>query len=152
MIKTTITKMINSFCYSIAITAMIYTVLAFAMGHVPLLPEYANRFENDAVALLVQLLLIGVMSAVLAGGTVILELERLSLLAQSILYFVISSPVWIAVACFCWGFAKYKASAISVCVSYLVSYVICWVIQYRICKKNIEEINEKINSLSVSEE
>lgn len=151
MVKSLVIKSVNSFCYSIAITTVFYAIIMGIFKQLPLLPEYEARFENDTVALLVQLVLIGVMSAVLAGGTVIMELEKLSLLAQSVLYFVISSPVWIAVACFCWGFAKYPLSAVSVCISYLVSYAICWIIQYKICKKNIDDINEKIQQLELAE-
>lgn len=139
--------MINSFCYSIALTVIAFGVGMVCFQHIPLVPDYAARFENDAVALVLELLLIGVMSAVLAGGTVIMELERLGLLVQSILYFVVTSPVWLAVACYCFGFAKYPMSAVSVCVSYFVSYSVCWIVQYKTCKRNIEDINRALQKL-----
>ena len=84
------------------------------------------------------------MSAALGGGSVIMEMERLSLLAQSIIYFVLASVVWISVGCYCWCIYKYPQALASTIISYVVSYVICWVIQYKLCKKNIEEINRRL--------
>lgn len=147
MIKNMLFRTINSFCYSIAITMIVLFIGYLITGQIPLLPEYAARFNEDTTALVVELLLVGVMSGVLAGGTVILEFERWSLLVQSIVYFVISSSVWIFVASLCWGFAKYPASAISTTVSYLASYTICWIIQYKTCKRNIDEINNKLSCM-----
>ena len=141
MIKTCLNRGVHSFCYSIAITAVIYYVIMQFFGYEPMLPEYADKFANTSLAMVVQLILIGVMSFSLAAGTVIMEFERLSLMAQSIIYYVLASVVWICVACYCWGFGKYPGSTISILVSYSISYVICWVVQYRKCKRNIEEIN-----------
>ena len=73
--------------------------------------------------------------------------ERLGLLAQSAVYFVISLCVWLLVGNFCWCITKYPQAFVSVIVSYTASYIVCWVIQYRICKKNIADINKKIMEL-----
>ena len=152
MIKNMIIRMINSFCYSIAITTVIYAIISLIFDVSPLLPEYAAMFDNDLEAALIQLVLIGIMSAVLAGGTIIMEIEKIGLITQSVIYFMVSSPVWIAVACICWGFAKYPQSAISVCISYFISYAVCWIIQYKICKKNVSDINEQLIKLGQTEE
>ena len=98
-------------------------------------------------ALLVQLILIGLMSAVLGGGSIIMELERLGLIVQSAIYFIISLCVWLFVGDFCWCITKYPLAFISVVVSYTVSYIICWTIQYSICRKNIADINKKLKEL-----
>ena len=45
------------------------------------MPDYARKFDSDVKALLVQLILVGAMSAALGGGTIIMEFERLGLLA-----------------------------------------------------------------------
>ena len=91
------------------------------------------------------------MSAALAAGTAIFELERLSLVAQSIIYFIVSSAVWIPVGCFCWGLNKYAVTVVSMSISYLFSYVICWVISYKSNKKNIQQINERLVELRISD-
>lgn len=150
MIKHMISRGLNGFAYSIAITVVVnMAIMGFDLldGALPLLPEYMEHFDSPTMALLVQCLLIGVISAAFGFGSAIMEAERIGLITQSILYFVITSAVWIPVACFCWGFHKYPGSMIGVTVSYLVSYFISWSVQYRICRKNIEEINQKLQEI-----
>lgn len=147
MIKNLLLRIVNSFMYAIGITTVVYIFIIFFTGGTPLLPEYAGRFDNDVKALLVQLILIGLMSAVLGGGSIIMELERLGLIVQSAIYFIISLCVWLFVGDFCWCITKYPLAFISVVVSYTVSYIICWTIQYSICRKNIADINKKLKEL-----
>ena len=147
MLKNALIRMTNSFMYAIGITAVIYFFITVGRDFVPLLPEYRERFDNDTQALIVQLMLIGCMSAALGGGSVIMEMERLSLLAQSIIYFVLASVVWISVGCYCWCIYKYPQALASTIISYVCSYVICWVIQYKLCKKDIEKINRHLQEL-----
>ncbi len=150
MIKTMFKRMINSYCYAVAITATVYIFVYMIKGDIPMLQQYRERFNNEAGALLVQLMLIGIMSAVLAGGTIIMEMEKLSLVLQSVLYFLVSSPAWISVACICWGFGSYIHSTVTTTISYIISYSICWIIQYRLCKKNVEDINKELKRMGQS--
>lgn len=147
MLKGFLIRAANSFMYSIGMTTVIYVIVLKFFGITPLLTDYSTRFDSDVEALLVQLVLIGTMSAALGGGSILMELEKLGLIVQSAIYFVISLCVWLLVGDFCWCITKYPQAFVSVVVSYSVSYVICWVIQYRLCKKNIEEINKKIMEL-----
>ena len=144
MLKDALIRMANSFIYPIVITTEVNFFITAGRDFVPLLPEYRERFDNDTQALIVQLMLIGCMSAALGGGSVIMEMKRLSLLAQSIIYFVLASVVWISVGCYCWCIYKYPQALASTLISYVVSYIICWAIQYKLCKKNIEEINRHL--------
>ena len=75
------------------------------------------------------------------------SLERMGLMAQSVIYFVFTSAVWVPVACFCWGFHKYSLSVLGVSTSYVISYVICWGIHYYKCRKNVEQINNKLKEM-----
>ena len=90
MVKNVLLRIINSFMYAIGITTVVYIIVIMISGQTPLLPDYARKFDSDVKALLVQLILVGAMSAALGGGTIIMEFERLGLLAQSAVYFVIS--------------------------------------------------------------
>lgn len=139
--------MLNSFCCSITITAVIYAIVMVVSGYVPMLPEYLAKFESDAAAMLVQLLLIGAMSAISAGGVIFMEFERLSLVAQSVLYFIITFIPWLLVGDFCWAVTHYKKALIIFALSYAVTYFICWGIQYRLCRKNVEQINKRLEEL-----
>ncbi len=142
--KDFIIRMANGFCYSIAITAMIQLVVMGMTGKSILLPEYAARFDNELMAFGIELLLIGLISAMASGGTVLLELKRPGLIVQSILYFLLMLATWIPVACFLWGFHKYVTSFVSTLLSMIVTYGICWGIQYRLCIRDVKEINERL--------
>ena len=145
MLKRILIRFINGFCYSIAITMIIQTVVMLATGDTPMLPEYMARFGSPLTAYVSQLLLIGVMSGITSLGTVVFEAKKIGLLAQSILYLAIMLSAWIPVACIAWGFHKYITSMIATLCSIVVSYGICWGILYKLSRKDIEEINAKLS-------
>lgn len=147
MIRNALIRGMNSFMYSVGITLTILCLCFVGGDYSPVLPEFASRFDNDIEAFALQLILIGLSSASLGAGTVVMEMERLSLLAQSLIYLVITGLVWGLVGCYCWGLHKYPLSMLGVGCSFIISYTISWIVQYRICKKSVEEINRKINEL-----
>lgn len=158
MIKKSLIRGLNSFMYSVGIyliLQILITTVTYAItgngGFIPVLPEFAARFANPYMAVYVQLFLVGLTSAAFGTGSVIMDMERLSLLAQSLIYLLVTMAVWIPVGCICWGLHKYPAAMISVSISYMVAYFISWVVQYRQCKRNIQEINEKLEEIRAEE-
>lgn len=139
----------NGFCYSIAITLCIDLVVLTVAGKPVLLPEFVEKFQSETIALGVQLLLVGLMSGVTAAGTAIFELKRPGLWVQSLLFLLIMLAAWVPVACYVWGFHKYVASMISTLVSIVVTYGICWGIQYKLCRRDVQEINRCLNEKEV---
>lgn len=142
-------RFVNGFCYSVAITMVVLLVVMKLTGNVVLLPEFAEGFENDVIAFGVQLLLVGVMSGVTSAGTILFELKRPGLLWQSVLFLLVMLAVWIPTACYLWGFHKYLTSMISSLVSIIVTYGICWGIQYKLCSRDVKEINQRLNRKEV---
>lgn len=147
MLKQILIRGVNSFAYAITITLLATGIVSFFTDYAPVLPEFAARFDSLYQAVFVQLFLIGISSASMGAGSIIMEMERLGLFVQSILYFLITAAVWISIGCYCWSIYKYPTALISVVMSYLATYIICWTIQYRICRKNLEEINHRIFEL-----
>lgn len=150
MLKRALYRGINSFMYAVSIYNLILLTVVSVMGKeemIPLVPEFAAHFSNPYQAVFVQNVLIGLISAIFGAGSILMELERLSLLVQSILYFLITTAVWVPVGCFCWGLHQYPQTMLSMGISYAVTYAISWIIQYRLCKKNVEQINEKLAQL-----
>ncbi len=147
--KNILIRFVNGFCYSIAITMVVQLVVMMLTGNVVLLPEFAEGFENDVIAFGVQLLLVGVMSGVTSAGTILFELKRPGLLWQSVLFLLVMLAVWIPTACYLWGFHKYLTSMISSLVSIIVTYGICWGIQYKLCSRDVKEINQRLNQKEV---
>ena len=140
--KKVISRGLSSFSYAITINIVIgMMIMTCKPGFVPVMPDYAAHFSSDWMAYMVQVILIGVGSAAFGAGSTIMELERWSLIKQSIVFFIVTACVWIPVAVFCWGLGKYVVTFFTVIASYLVSYVITWMVQYKICKNNIKQIN-----------
>ncbi len=148
MLKKACIRGINSFMYAIGISTVIQMLLlSFAEGMEPVLPEFGVRFPNLYIAMLAQNFLIGLTSAAFGAGSVIMEMARISLLLQSILYFVLTALVWIPVGCVCWGLHRYPGTMLVMGASYTASYVISWMIQFKQCKCNVEQINRKLLEL-----
>ena len=142
--KKIIIPFLNGFCYSIAITLCVDLFVLVVTGYPVMLPEFTARFDSETIALGVQLLLVGVMSGVTAAGTVIFELKRPGLVVQSVLFLLLMLAAWLPVACYVWGFHKYVSSMVSTLVSITVTYGICWGIQYKLCRRDVEEINQRL--------
>lgn len=148
MIKNIVVRFCNGYAYAILITMLIQGVVIALTGHTPMLPEYMEHFDSEVTAYVVQMLLIGLISAVAAAGSVIMELKRPGLVVQSILYFSLMAAVWIPVGCYLWRLDKYPVTWISFAVSLLVTYGICWSIQYRICMRDVEQINYRLQAIN----
>jgi len=158
MLKNSLIRGLNSFMYSVGIYLAIQTVVTLIISptnggreFIPVLPEFAARFANPYMAVYVQLFLVGITSAVFGAGSVIMDLERLSVLAQSVIYLLITMAVWIPIGCICWGLHKYPETMISVGLSYMLAYAISWGVKYRQCKRNIQKINEKLEEMRAQE-
>lgn len=137
----------NGFAYAVAINLLVYFTIGCITNNLPLVPSYREYVGNDAFAIMLQLMLVGVMSAVFAGGTVIFEESKIGLLLQSILYFIITSIVWIPVFGFCFGLFVYRQTMISFLLSYIGTYVICWLVTYRTSRREVETINLRLSEL-----
>lgn len=150
MLKKGIVRGINSFVYSIVINVLL-SIIIMAMvnkpDYLPLVPNYAARFSSNTMALMIQWILIGITSAAFGFWSIIMEFERLSLLLQSVIYFILTAIVWIPVALFCWDLGENAYSFITIVISYLISYIITWIIQYRSCKDSVNQINRKLDEL-----
>lgn len=145
MLKQIIIRFINGFCYSIAITMLVQLFVMLAAGGSPMLPEFMNRFHEPIIAFASQLIMVGVMSGITSAGTVIFECKKVGILVQSVIFLIIMLSAWIPVSYIAWGFHRYITSMISTICSIVVTYIICWGIQYKLCRRDIDEINVMLN-------
>ena len=141
MLKRILSGLAHGFCVSIAITLIIQMIVMSITKQVPVLPEFEERIGSPVLAFGMQLILIGCMSAITSAGTAIFELHKIGLVVQSFIFLMIMLAAWIPVACIAWGFHKYIVSMIVTICSIVVSYVISWFIQYKLCRRDIDEIN-----------
>jgi len=154
MLKKAMIRGMNSFVYATTINVIICCIVMVLVNKpdfIPMLPEFSARFSSDIFALIVQLILIGITSASFGFWSIIMEFGRISLLVQSILYFILTAIVWVPVAIICWGLGKYVSTFISISLSYLIAYIISWTVQYRSCKESVKQINQKLKEMREEE-
>lgn len=111
-------------------------------GFVSMSMGYLALFPSVALAAYVNVLLYGVIGATFAMTTVVYEIERMGFVIQSILYFVITSSVCMAITIFLWQLYKYPAAIICTLLGFAVSHVLMITNEYRKLKADIKVINE----------
>lgn len=149
--KIALQRGMKSFCYATVVNLIISILIVACVNKpdfYPLVPDYQAHFTSPLLAFGVQCLLVGLTSAAFGAGSIIMEFAHWSLVKQSIVYFLVTAAFWIPVSVFCWGLGKYKSTFFSVTASYLVGYIISWSVQYKVCKKNIEDINRRLEELN----
>ncbi len=115
---------------------------------IPLVPSYQAHFTSQALALSISSILIGIISAVFSGSSVIYEIEKWSFLKQGLLHFLITTVVWFPISIFLWGMMVYPQAIQNVFISFTATYAITWLIQYMLCRSSIQEINKRIGDIN----
>ncbi|MBR1821396.1 MAG: DUF3021 domain-containing protein [Clostridia bacterium] len=113
----------------------------------PVTPAFAARFPSDTVAVIVQLLLIGLVGATFAACSVIFEIERWSFLRQGLIHLAITSAVAIPVCLFCW-LPESAAGAWVLVGSWLFTYTVTWLSQYLLYRHRVRALDAKIKQIN----
>lgn len=108
-------------------------------------PDYVALFPSPTLAAYVNILLYGVIGATFALAAYIYELERIGFVIQSIIYFVVTSVVCVAITTLLWQLHKYPAAFICTLIGYAATHVIMITIEYRRLRADIKVINELSN-------
>lgn len=116
-----------------------------------LVPEYAARFENPFMALMVQTLLCGLIGFAFGACSVIMDIARWSMVRQAVVHFVLTACVWVPVSIFCWGLGRYWISFICVFLSMLFTYTVTWTCRIIVCRKEVARINEQLLAREAAE-
>ena len=113
----------------------------------PVTPAFAARFPSDTVAVIVQLLLIGLVGATFAACSVIFEIERWSFLRQGLIHLAITSAVASPVCLFCW-LPESAAGAWVLVGSWLFTYTVTWLSQYLLYRHRVRALDAKIKQIN----
>lgn len=136
-----------SFCTTGMLNVIIMLITCFIQSnrdYVPMLEEFWKRFPSQSVAVLVEILLVGVIGAAFGACSVIFELERWSFLRQGIVHFIMTTIVWLPISVFIWAVYIYPAAIVSMTVSYSFTYAITWISNAVRLKKMVKEINNML--------
>jgi len=113
-------------------------------AYMPVVPSLLDQCPTEISAVILQYTLCGVLGGAAAAGSVVWEIERWSLLRQTVVYFSILAVTMLPVAYFAHWMEHSLAGFISYFAIFIVMYAIIWFIQYFIWKKKIRLMNEKL--------
>ncbi len=108
---------------------------------VPLAPEFVAFFPSETIAMEVNILLYGVIGAAFSVAARVYEQERLGYVWQNLIYFLLTSIVWIPIVILIWQLQKYPEALISALAGFAGTYVIMSIVGYRITKNDVDRIN-----------
>ena len=110
--------------------------------YISMSPDYRSMFPTPVIAAYLNVLLYGLIGFTFSTMTFIYDLEKMSFLVQSLIYFAVTAAVCMAITVLLWQLHKYPVAFISTIAGYAVTHVIMFTGEYRRLKKDIKEINE----------
>lgn len=131
----------------IVISYLITIAISLAIGdgsYYPCVPSLIERFGNEVTAIIIQTVLSAVLGAGFAGGSIIWEMDKWSLLKQTSIYFGIVSVLMMTVAYICEWMEHSVKGILSYFAIFLVIFIVVWIVQYLIWKVRVSKIKEGI--------
>ena len=137
---------ISSFCGLVVyiLSEFIVGVVIGIEGFTALSPEYLDKFPSETLALGVAVLSQGLIGAVFAVAGSVYEKVEIGFIFQNVMYVLITGSVWIPIICFVWQLYHYPAALFSTIGGFVLTYVIMSVVGYNITKKEVAQINAKL--------
>lgn len=145
MKKKLVLHLVHGFSITVGVCAIIQFIIAQAMGSA-VTPGFAARFSNSGAAALAQLILTGVIGMTFAGAALVFEEARWSYLKQGAVHFLITALVWLPIVFFCGWTPVTPVGVICTVGGWTLTYVINWTVQYFIYKKQVAQLNAKIQA------
>lgn len=144
-------KSLFSFVMSCCIGLVVYMLLEW-IGNILLgleefsamTPEYLVMFPSNTLALGTAVLLHGLIGAAFAGATFIYEKIEIGFILQNIIYFILTSMIWIPVVCFVWQLYRYPEAFFCTIGGFVITYIVMSILGYKITKKEVDQINIKL--------
>lgn len=111
---------------------------------IPLSPEFVHMFASETVAVEVNILLYGVIGAAFAGAAWIYERDRLGFVIQNLIYFLMTSAVWIPIVTLMWQLWRRPEALYGTLAGFLCTYIIMSCVGYTITRRDVTEINQAL--------
>ena len=111
-------------------------------GFISMSSDYQALFPTPAMAAYVNILLYGLIGWIFSFATYIYEIERIGFVIQSIIYFLITSSVCMAITIFLWQLHRYPIAIVCTLAGFAITHVIMITNEYRRLKADIKVINE----------
>ena len=147
MLKKFIKRAILGFMIGIFIgqTILIIESLMVGDGNFYAVSAYlVEHTKTRIAAVIVQYLITGIIGMTFASTTIVFELDKWSLLAQTALHFIITSIVMFFSGFFCGWFPHTAVSTIIWFGVFIVTYIIIWISFMLYYRKKTKEINKAL--------
>ena len=147
MLKKFVKRAILGFMIGIFIgqTILIIESLMVGDGNFYAVSAYlVEHTKTRIAAVIVQYFITGIIGMTFASTTIIFELDKWSLLAQTALHFIITSIVMFFSSFFCGWFPHNAVSTIIWFGVFIVTYIIIWISFMLYYRKKTKEINKAL--------
>ncbi len=145
--KQALKRFIYYFPVGILVGHIISIIISFIYGngyYLTCSPQFINKIGNEINALILQTILCGIIGSSFASLSIIFEIEKWSLLKQTIIYFISTSIIMMFIAYNLYWVEHNINSILIYFFTFAMFFIIFWIIQYLIFKNNINKINKKI--------
>ncbi|MBO6165754.1 MAG: DUF3021 domain-containing protein [Eubacterium sp.] len=126
---------------------LIIDIIANAVGaenFISMSPEFRSLFPTPVIAAYVNVFLYGIIGATFSVMSFIYDVNKLGVVLQNIIYFLVTAPVAVGIAILIWQLHHYPEAIISTIAGYGLCYLIIGILQYRKLKDDIRQINEEL--------
>lgn len=147
MLKSAVKRGLAGIPLGIAVSFLITLAISLIYNdgkYYPVVPEFAEAMGNELNAVLLQTILSGLFGMVCGGISVIWNIERWSLLKQSVVFFLILLASMLSVAYACYWMQRSAWGAVSYIAIFVVTFFFVWTIQFLVFKRKIKRMNQKL--------
>lgn len=135
------------FPLAIAIGYVITIFVSLGLGHgryVPCPPSLTERIGSELGATVLQAAVTGLIGALFAAASVIMEVERWSIAKETGLYFLVTALTILPAAYFMEWMAHTLLGFLTYFGLFVAIFLMMWVIQYVIWKQKLKRVNAKL--------
>lgn len=147
--KDIIIRFFGGFSFATLIGFLINLIISASVGNgefLAVMPVLATRFETELTAVFVQFMLTGLIGVTFAEGALIFNIAKWSFPLQFLVHFLVTAVIYIPFAILCW-FPLKAGGIVFMIVNIIFTYALTWIIQYHVNRKNIAEINRKLEEV-----
>ncbi|MGE7114504.1 DUF3021 domain-containing protein [Lysinibacillus sp. NPDC047702] len=143
MHKDILIRIVGGFVIGVILGLLVQFFVAMGIeqkGYAWVVPEFQAYFPNEAMAIIAQMLMTGLIGITFALAARFFEIARWGMLQQYIVHFAVTAIVWVPIVMTLW-MPKTMANVFSLLASFLGTYIMTWLLQYKFSKRDIEQIN-----------
>lgn len=137
----------SGFFVGIAIGYVIAIIQSFIVNNgnfYPVSPDFADVCGTQLNATIIQFVLTGILGSIIAISSVLFDINKLNLLIQTVLHFLITTTATSFVAFIC-RWIPYSAAGVIIWFAiFFIIYAAIWTTYMIIAKKHISQINKNL--------